>query len=122
VLAGRVVDLARRVSITLIVCSAATDDKVVVHDFVSSVEAVVLITALENVCSLLAVGEIFAITAVRGVGATPAPKVIIVRTAEERVGINAADFLVVFFDQLLIPVVPALLLSTCGSLPSLRQD
>ena len=121
-LASRVVDLARRVSITLIVCSAATDDKVVVHDFVSSVEAVVLITALENVCSLLAVGEIFAITAVRGVGATPAPKVVIVQTAEERVGINAADFLVVFFDQLLIPVVPALLLSTCGSLPSLRQD
>jgi hypothetical protein len=122
VLAGRVVDLARRVSITLIVCSAATDDKVVVHDFVSSVEAVVLITALESVCSLLAVGEIFAITAVRGVGATPAPKVVIVQTAEERVGINAADFLAVFFDQLLIPIVPAFLLSTCGSLPCLRQD
>src|SRR5215212_11158242 len=121
-LAGRVVDLARRVSITLIVCSAPPMTKSLFTISALPWEAVVLITALESVCSLLAVGEIFAITAVRGVGATPAPKVVIVQTAEERVGINAADFLVVFFDQLLIPVVPAILLSTCGSLPSLRQD
>jgi hypothetical protein len=85
------------------------------------VDLVVLITAEENVCSVLAVEAILAITAVRGVGATTAPKVVIVQTAEERVGINAADFLVVFFDQLIL-VVPASLLSTCGSLPSLRQD
>ena len=84
-------------------------------------DLVVLTTAEENVCSVLAVEAILAITAVRGVGATTVPKVVIVQTAEERVGINAADFLVVFFDQLIL-VVPAFLLSTCGSLPSLRQD
>ena len=93
----------------------------VVRNSVSSLDLVVLITAEENVCSVLAVEAILAITAVRGVGATSAPKVVIVQTAEERVGINAADLLVVFFDQLIL-VVPAFLLSTCGSLPSLRQD
>jgi hypothetical protein len=101
--------------------SAATGDKVVVRNSVSSVDLVVLITAEENVCSVLAVEAILAVTAVRGVGAMTAPKVVIVQTAEERVGINAADFLVFFFDQLIL-VVPAFLLWTWGSLPSLRQD
>src|SRR5215210_5550640 len=98
VLAGLLVDLVHRVSITVILCSAATDDKVVVRDSVSCVEAVVLIAALENVCALLAPDLIVAVTAVHDVIAYTAPLAVIAQTAEERVGTRAADFLVVFCE------------------------
>jgi hypothetical protein len=66
-LAGLLVDLVHRVSITVVFCPAGTDDKVVVLDPVSCVEAVILITAPENVISLLAPALIVTVTAVRGV-------------------------------------------------------